>query len=153
MRERISLQELVAYNNTPKAKALIKQYGYEPARNHNDLVDKLIQMTRDYKEEALEDLALLHPHRDLIMNYSKRPLVQPMRPNTSLLNENGHGAGCKCPKCVRDTFSNFDLEEYIDFIGSKSKNKSEKNTLNEYIPIIAVAGLFALTITVIGKNI
>ena len=39
--EKISLQELIAINNTPKAKALIIRYGYEPAQNYEDLVYKL----------------------------------------------------------------------------------------------------------------
>ena len=41
MNQRISLQELVAINNTPKAKALLVKYGYKPARSYNDLIKKL----------------------------------------------------------------------------------------------------------------
>ena len=68
---KISLEELIAVNNTPKAKALVIRYGYEPAVNYQDLVQKLHRVKREYREEALEEMADLHPHKDLILHYNE----------------------------------------------------------------------------------
>jgi len=139
MQERISLQELIAYNNTPKAKALIIKYGYEPARSYKDLMTKLFRLTKEYREEGLIELAKLHPHKDLILTYNMP--VPKMETETKSRN-------------TRNRFSNFEYaEEYIDFIGSKksgtekSDNKIDLNSLNQYLPLIIVSGIFALAIT------
>ena len=139
--EKISLQELIAINNTPKSKALIIRYGYDPAQNYEDLVYKLFRLTKDYKQEALKDLAELHPHKDLILNYFQRP-------------------ECTCntqPEKIRrrigKRFSNFDLsDDYIDVEGSNNNNLEKKvDTIKEYMPMIAIAGIFALAITSISR--
>ena len=51
MKENISLQELIAINNTSKAKALVVKYGYAPARNYNDLIQKLFRLTKEHRED------------------------------------------------------------------------------------------------------
>ncbi len=137
--ENISIQELIALNNTPKAKALIVKYGYDPARNYDDLVYKLFMLTKDYKEEALKDLAELHPHKDLILNYFGK-------------------SECDCDEKVKSIisrfsnkkYSNFEYaDEYIDFNGSK--NKSDESKIKEYLPMVLIAGIFAIAITSISK--
>lgn len=153
MKSRMSLQEVIAISNTPKAKALVRKYGYEPAYNYNELVLTLEEFTRDYKEEALAELAKIHPHRDLILYFEEEDKSNACGCHSdSKTNGNNHGKGCKCPDCFG--FSNFEYaEEYIDFIGSKKSNEQNSmQKLNEYLPMIAVAGLFALAITVIGKK-
>lgn len=137
--ERISLHELVAVNNTPKAKALVIKYGYEPARSYDDLVYKLYRITKEYREEGLKDIANLHPHKDLVLNYFGEK-------------------DCKCNEPLRvrkrlnKRYSNFEFsDEFIDAEGSNQLLKKSTDTFKEYIPLIAVAGLFALAITSISK--
>lgn len=137
--EKISLQELIAVNNTPKAKALIIRYGYEPAQNYDDLIYKLYQLTRDYKEEALQDLANLHPHKDLILNYFQRPECDCQKPE-------------KIRKRVGRKYSNFELsDDYIDAEGDKNNMENKINSIEKYMPMIAIAGIFALAITSISR--
>jgi hypothetical protein len=141
MKERISLQELVALNNTPKAKALLNRYGYERTRSYGELIDKLYLFTHDYREEALSELAKLHPHRDLILS--------------SLPKERKYNGDGECPTCGHNNnrYSNFEMsEEYLDFLGSKKDGTNSTDKLKEYLPMIAVAGIFALAITAIGKG-
>jgi hypothetical protein len=64
MKQNISLQELIAINNPSKAKSLVIKYGYRPARNFNDLIQKLFRLTKEYREDALKDLVDIHPHKD-----------------------------------------------------------------------------------------
>jgi hypothetical protein len=136
--EKISLQELIAVNNTPKAKALIIRYGYDPAQNYEDLVYKLFRLTKDYKQEALKDLAELHPHKDLILNYFQRPECDCQKPE-------------KIRSRIGKRFSNFDLsDDYIDVEGNNNL-ENKVDTLKEYMPMIAIAGIFALAITSISR--
>ena len=138
--EKISLQELIAINNTPKAKALIIRYGYEPATSYDDLVYKLFRLTKDYRKEALKDLAELHPHKDLILNYFQRPeCVCNTQPE-------------KIRRRVGRKYSNFDyVDDYIDAEGEKKDLESKINSIEKYMPMIAIAGIFALAITSISR--
>lgn len=138
MMQKITLPEIVAYNNTPKAKALVVRYGYNSPINHTELVQTLVQFMKDYRKEALEEMAKIHPHKDLISEFIAR------KENKS------KESGCNCHNSKKQRFSNFALaDEYIDFDGS-SKNKNMK--LDDYLPIIAVAGIFALTIVSLNKS-
>jgi hypothetical protein len=155
MKSRMNLQQVIAIANTPKAKALVKRYGYEPATSYNDLVSKLEELTRDYKEEGLADLIAIHPHKDVILYFEEEQSGAcgcGGSHSSANGNNNNHGKGCKCPQCNR--FSNFEYaEEYIDFLGSKKANgENPMQKFNDYLPMIAVAGLFALAITAIGKK-
>ena len=102
----------------------------------NELVKQLFRFTKEYREDALEEITKIHPHRDIILNYA---------------NNDGY---IKDESRVKGKFSAFEMEENIDFTGGKSNDSSPKNTMqtiNDYLPLIAVAGLFALTITAISK--
>lgn len=141
MQKKISLQEVIAFNNTPKAKALVVRYGYNPPRNHGELIETITQFIRDYREEALEELSNIHPDRDLILKFEK-PKME--------LALDAHR-----PHKVRRRrdFSNFEMaDDYIDFSGADGKTSSKKNKLEDYLPMIVVAGIFALAITSIKKG-
>lgn len=137
MQNRISVQELVAYNNTPKARALVARYGYQQPQNYDELIQTLLVFTKDYKKEALEEIAKLHPHKDLILNFNYDNL------RTEILKE--------CPSNHNQRYSNFEYERYIDAEGSK-KDTSTKDNFEKYLPLIAVAGIFALAITTISRK-
>jgi SNF2 family DNA or RNA helicase len=71
MNRNISLQELIAINNPSQAKALVVKYGYTPARNFNDLIQKLFLLTKEHREDALKDLVdelLQNGHKALIFS-------------------------------------------------------------------------------------
>lgn len=138
--EKISLQELIAINNTPKAKALIVKYGYEPAQNYDDLIYKLFRLTKDYRKEALKDLADLHPHKELILNYFQRP-------ECTCQNQPE-----KIRKRIGRRYSNFEYsDDYIDVEGDKNNLENKINSIEKYMPMIAIAGIFALAITSISR--
>lgn len=141
MKNRISIQEVIAYNNTPKAKALVIRYGYNPPRNYDELVETLFQFVRDYREEALAELANIHPDKNLILRYTQK--------QEDKSNSDG---GCNCKNC-KSRYSNFEMaDNYLDFTGGKSGSSGSKNKLEEYLPMIAIAGIFALAITSIGRS-
>jgi hypothetical protein len=140
MQEKISLQELIALNNTQQAKNLIKKYGYRPARSYNDLIQKLFVLTKEHREDALKDLVEIHPHKDLIMNFSMPMILE----NESKSNREGDDlcASCKAKK-----------EQFMNFEGAESSINSKRNyDLKEILPIIAITSLVTTTLVLALKS-
>jgi hypothetical protein len=123
MQEKISLQELIALNNTQQAKNLIKKYGYRPARNYDDLIQKLYRFTKENREEALKELANLHPHKDLILNYF---CVAENKSNADGLN---NPAECVCPSCQ---MARMKMMGYSNLTGDENTDKNDK--MLAYLP-------------------
>jgi hypothetical protein len=123
MQEKISLQELIALNNTQQAKNLIKKYGYRPARNYDDLIQKLYRFTKENREEALKELANLHPHKDLILNYF---CVAENKSNADGLN---NPAECVCPSCQ---MARMRMMGYSNLTGDENTDKTDK--MLAYLP-------------------
>ena len=152
MKERITLQQLVAYNNTPKAKALIVKYGYKPAKSYNDLTYKLFRFTKDFKEEALQEIAKIHPHKELILNYEcKTPEIEKVEvltsKNTKSNFEGEWGDECQCRECRKkrmmgmQKFMNFEGENNMPQIKTPEGNPS----IMTMFPLIAISGIVAIT--------
>ena len=123
MQEKISLQELIALNNTQQAKNLIKKYGYRPARNYDDLIQKLYRFTKENRQEALKELANLHPHKDLILNYF---CVAENKSNADGLN---NPAECVCPSCQ---MARMRMMGYSNLTGDENTDKNDK--MLAYLP-------------------
>jgi ubiquitin len=137
MSQNISLQELIAVNNTPKAKALIVRYGYRPARSFNDLIHKLFQFTKEYKEEALKELAEIHPHKDLILNYAQiTPVVEEKKSNC-----NGDDM---CPVCkAKQTMMSFE---------GTNTNTTQQTDIKSMLPIIAMTSIVTAVFVAVLKK-
>ncbi len=132
MQEKISLQELVALNSTAQSKKLIVQYGYKPARNYNDLISKLYRFTKDYREDALKELANIHPHKDLIMNY----FCVANNETISNLDGDNKTSDCQCPSCQ--------LARIKMYSNADGNETTTKDNLQGYIPMILVGGFVGL---------
>ena len=132
MQEKISLQELVALNNTAQSKKLIVQYGYKPARNYNDLISKMYRFTKDYREDALKELANIHPHKDLIMNYFCVANNEPK----SNADGDDKTINCQCPSSELAR-----MKMYSNFEGNEPNSKE---SIKDYIPIILIGGFVTL---------
>jgi hypothetical protein len=144
MKERITLQQLVAFNNTPKAKALIVKYGYKPAKSYNDLEYKLLRFTKDFKEEALKELAKIHPHRDLILNYEckQEPKEQAEVITSKEVKSNFEGDWgnqCQCTECRQKRF--MENQKFLNFEGEQKSNEPKLATM---FPLIAISGIVAI---------
>ena len=137
MSQNISLQELIAVNNTPKANALIVRYGYRPARSFNDLIHKLFQFTKEYKEEALKELAEIHPHKDLILNYAQiTPVVEEKKSNC-----NGDDM---CPVCkAKQTMMSFE---------GTNTNTTQQTDIKSMLPIIAMTSIVTAVFVAVLKK-
>lgn len=137
MSQNISLQELIAVNNTPKAKALIVRYGYRPARSFNDLIHKLFQFTNEYKEEALRELSEIHPHKDLILNYAQiTPVVEEKKSNC-----NGDDMCSVCK--ARQTMMSFE---------GTNTNITQHTDIKSMLPIIAMTSIITAVFVAVLKK-
>lgn len=132
MQEKISLQELVALNNTAQSKKLIVQYGYKPARNYNDLISKMYRFTKDYREDALKELANIHPHKDLIMNYF---CVANNEPKSNADGDN-KTTDCQCPSCQ--------LARMKMYSNADGNETNTQESIKDYIPMILIFGIVGI---------
>ena len=137
MKENISLQELIAINNTSKAKALVVKYGYRPARNYNDLIQKLFRLTKEHREDALKDLVDIHPHKDVIQHYAM-PVSVPVATDTKSSASGDNTSECQCPSCHIAR-----MKMYSNFEGNEPNSKE---SIKDYIPIILVGGFVTLIV-------
>lgn len=142
MKKTISLQELIAYNNPSKAKALVVKYGYRPARSYNDLIQKLFILTKEHREDALKDLVDIHPHKDLILHYAMPT------PVTTEIKSNCDG-DTMCPVCMAKA-----KEKYNNFEGTDSNTMpSTNNDWKAYVPMVALTTLSTLVVLALIKRI
>ena len=138
MKQNISLQELIAINNPSKAKALVVKYGYRPARNYNDLIQKLFILTKEHREDGLKDLVDIHPHKDLILHYNMPT------PITTEIKSNCDG-DTMCPVCTAKA-----KEKYMSFEGTDYNPAplTPNSDWKSMLPLVAVTSLS--TILLIG---
>lgn len=136
MKQNISLQELIAINNPSKAKALVVKYGYRPARNYNDLIQKLFRLTKEHREDALNDLVDIHPHKDLILNYAMPT------PVTTEIKSNCEGDNM-CPVCTAKA-----KERYMNFEGTDSTPTNSNADWKTFLPMIAITSLVTATLII-----
>jgi hypothetical protein len=141
MKNTISLQELIAVNNTPKAKALIIKYGYRPARSYNDLIQKLTLFTKEFKEDALKELVELHPHKDLVLHYSNES--SPLEKTEVKSNCDGDTMCSKCKE--KERYSNFEANNNASQLNQQADWKS-------MFPVIAVTSLVTASLVIILKG-
>ena len=145
MKQNISLQELIAINNPSKAKALIVKYGYRPARNYNDLIQKLFLLTKEHREDALKEFVEIHPHKDLILHYAMPiPVVTEAKSNCD--------GDTMCPVCKakqEQRFAGFDGTDVSNNSNTPNVNSDWKSML----PFIAVTSFVTASLVIILKGV
>jgi hypothetical protein len=139
MKQNISLQELIAINNPSKAKSLVIKYGYRPARNYNDLIQKLFRLTKEYREDALNDLVDIHPHKDLIVHYAM-PVIEKSKLNSE--------DDTICSLCKTNQ------NKYMNFEGDIANNITPNQNLDwkAMLPLIAITSLVTASLIIILKD-
>lgn len=67
---KISFIEYIAVNNTPAAARAVVKFGEQPPVSMLDLQVKMIRIMKNFQKEALKELALIHPDRNLIIDFA-----------------------------------------------------------------------------------
>jgi hypothetical protein len=149
--EKISIQEYIAYNNRPMAQKMLVKYGLKSAKSPMEMERKLISLTKDYKEEALRELANIHPDKELILKYADRDTEEK-----------------KCGFCGCSGFDGDNSSSFCGCSGFDGENKKEitnksleatppaqtGNMLlkSENLGVVLVAGLLAVTIVALSRK-
>jgi hypothetical protein len=66
MSSAITLYEYLAYNVPSECQDILDRYDIPTAQNEDELTENLKAYVRVYRDEALEELAQIHPDKDLI---------------------------------------------------------------------------------------
>jgi len=161
--EKISIQEYIAYNNRPMAQKMLVKYGLKSAKSPMEMERKLISLTKDYKEEALRELANIHPDKELILKYVDREEKKSGFCGCSGFDGDNSSSFCGC--------SGFDGDNKSSFCGCSGfngENKKENTNNNleatpptktgnmllksENLGVVLVAGLLAVTIVALSRK-
>jgi len=146
----IPLLELLAINNTQKARELLQKYGKEDALSYADLEDKLAQLyaTSKDKVELEMSFAEIHPHKDFILKY-----LAPSKIQTKVIIPENHASAdanddndmseqqSSCegnPNCNCNKKSSFDNNEAI-----VQRVPAQVRQLNSS-ELVAIVGIVAL---------
>lgn len=149
--EKISIQEYIAYNNRPMAQKMLVKYGLKSAKSPMEMERKLISLTKDYREEALRELANIHPDKELILKYADRGTEEK-----------------KCGFCGCSGFDGDNSSSFCGCSGFDGQNKKEITNNNleatppaqtgnmllksENLGVVLVAGLLAVTIVALSRK-
>jgi hypothetical protein len=68
---KIKIMDYIAYNNPKQANDLLERYGYAPSGNRDDISASLKAIVDKDREDALRELALIHPDKDLILSLNE----------------------------------------------------------------------------------
>ncbi len=85
----ITLYEYLAYNVPNECQNLLQRYDVVPAQNEQELVNSLKQYVNVYGYEALENLAEIHPDKDLIAELANIATPYEGKKESEYLNATG----------------------------------------------------------------
>lgn len=114
----MNIYQYIAHNDPSRAKALCHKYGYQIANvnSKTDLGKCLQQLVAEEGETAMEDLVMVHPDKDLILEVATKGT------HHNSIGGGGYGYGyanasggsCDCQSCRhRNNYMNFAGEETV----------------------------------------
>jgi len=89
MSSAITLYEYLAYNVPSKCQDILDKYDIPTAQNEQELTENLKAYVRVYRDEALEELADIHPDKDLISHLAKASTPYNGKSDSEYLNASG----------------------------------------------------------------
>ncbi len=89
MSSAITLYEYLAYNVPSKCQDILDKYDIPTAQNEQELTENLKAYVRVYRDEALEELADIHPDKDLISHLTKASTPYNGKSDSEYLNASG----------------------------------------------------------------
>jgi len=89
MSSAITLYEYLAYNVPSECQDILNRYDIPSAQNEQELTENLKAYVRVYRDEALEELAEIHPDKDLISQLAKASMPYKGKSESEYLNASG----------------------------------------------------------------
>jgi hypothetical protein len=101
----IGIDQYVAFNNPDQARKLVAKYGvkygFEPAKNMKDLMRKMNFIIKKEGANALHDIAMIHPDRDLILAtvVGGENITPTVKSEASTAEKKSGACGCGMSSC------------------------------------------------------
>lgn len=98
--KKIPLQYYVAYNNPGKCQELLTKFGKPRARDMNDLCRKMTALVVQHRDQALSEIAAIHPDKGLILATNEVEHELEKKSNACGCSS-ADGTGCGCENCSK----------------------------------------------------
>lgn len=159
---KIKITDIIANDNSTEGKRILAMNGISPARNREDLANKLNHLMRLNDGDILSQIADAHPDKDFILTFSSDSKSNATGDESKTLNKNGHGIGCRCPMCFTpygawgssqeladDYMMGFDGSPVPVILNKKAtNNSSEKSGLIDNVGFLGI-GVIALSLVTV----
>jgi hypothetical protein len=139
-------------NRQPELRQMVVDYGLKPAKNRLDLYKKVNAIVAKYKNQALKDIAKIHPDREFILwsveNEESAPKKEVVETKSSACGCSGAdgeysncGGGCACGCGGKCGSSNNEKQakQYSSVDGDTTPSALKNN-----MPIIVIGSLLAV---------
>jgi hypothetical protein len=164
-KKKITVLGLIANESTSDARKLLHKYGIEDAVNHADLEVKLSQMyaKADDKKKLEKELAEIHPHRELILEYlAPKPeeIIAPVEAIKEIAKEEikpetkSNCSGCSAFSNCSGGSGSSNACGCSNATGSTSSNKVPEQIVsrNNDVILLATLGLIGIFALVVSKR-
>lgn len=101
----MSIYSYVLKHNPQGAYDMLRKYGFSVSKDPSENIDKLKKIVRQFGDEALSEIASIHPDRDLILSHAESLQVKDKKSNAcggegdEFSNCNGDkNCSCSCSK-------------------------------------------------------
>ncbi len=122
-----SFYQLIAQSNPKGAKEVIREFGYKST--NGNLAANLRELVANEGEDALQAIAELHPHKDIILDVFGGTKEQ-------------YKNACGCAKCkAKESWNNAD--------GESNKRSTDLSQLTMQTNAMIFAGVFIMAVAII----
>lgn len=143
MESNISLYEYLAYNVPEECQMILQRNDIPPAANMEELVEGLKMYVREFKYDALDELAEIHPDRDLIEQLAEMSRPYKGEKESEFLNAAG--------SIQLDTQNNR-LNNIEQSLLNKNTDNVENNSVLSKMDVLFGLGIAILTATLFRNN-
>lgn len=146
MNRTVPMEEIIAFDNTPGALDLLKQYQQKRPANHAQLIEILRHIAYS-GEQGFEAVASLHPDKDMLVGIFGNASAADVKVNTSSCDGD---CGCGCSK-KKGKVSGMAGMEYIDdgnLVTQADLNKAMNQNQHKSsdIPMLIIGGTLVVGI-------
>jgi len=143
MESNISLFEYLAYNVPEDCQMILERNDIPTDQNTEGLVEGLKSYVREYKYDALDELAEIHPDRDLIEQLVEYSTPYEGKKESEFLNAAG---------AININTSNSRLNNIEQSLLNKKNDQTQDSSLVSKMDVLFGLGIAILTATLFRNN-
>lgn len=143
MESNISLFEYLAYNVPEECQMILERNDIPTAQDTEGLVESLKSYVREYKYDALDELAEIHPDRDLIEQLVEYSTPYEGKKESEFLNAAG---------TINMNTNNSRLNNIEQSLLNKNNDQTQDSSLVSKMDVLFGLGIAILTATLFRNN-